>query len=241
MSGAVSAAFRSVYTLAFQVSPIIMSGGSFASTPGGLMPIVGVLGGLAGFVQGVASSGIVSLSDFPWQFVPLPGATPVNNTAATYSFANQRVAANAIVKQPNVLSLRMIMPVKDTGGYITKLPLFTSLLSTLDNHINSGGTFVVALPSYISTDCILLRITDITPGGKQQQIEWQWDFEKPVISLQSAQSAMNALMSKISGGQQISSSSWTGGQAAAGSPLQGALSSINSGIGGIAGAVGQYL
>lgn len=241
MSGVISTAFRSVYTLAFQVSPIIFSGGLFASTPGMLMPIVGVLGGLAGFAQGAASSGSLSISDFPWQFVPLAGATPINNTAATYSFANQRVAGNAIVKQPNVLSLRMIMPVKDTGGFITKLPIFTSMLSTIEQHIDAGGTFTVAMPSYISTDCLLLRITDITAGTMQQQIEWQWDFERPLISLQSAQTAMNGLMSKISGGQQITSSAWSGGQAAAGSPLQGALGSLQTGVGSLIGAVGQYL
>ncbi|WP_431290396.1 hypothetical protein [Burkholderia cepacia] len=233
-----SSGFRSAYDLSFQVSPIILNGGIVANTLGGMMPIIGLVGQLGALAQSVLSSGSVSLDNFFARFVVLPGGTIINNAVGTYPFANQQIAGNAIVMQPKNVSLLMIAPVKDTGGYLTKLAIFTSLQSSLEAHCAAGGTFHVATPARIYTNCILTSMTDVTSGeGKQQQIQWQLDFVQPLLTQQAASSAFGALMSKLAGGQQVTSPAWSGAVAAAGSAVQGAL----EGIGNMAGVVNQFL
>ena len=53
-------------------------------------------------------------------------------------------------------------------------------------------------------------VTDITQNSKQQQIEWRIDFLKPLVSLSSATKAFSALMQKITDGNQIASTAWSG-------------------------------
>ncbi|RQV56094.1 hypothetical protein [Burkholderia cenocepacia] len=233
-----SSGFRSAYDLSFQVSPIILNGGIVANTLGGMMPIIGLVGQLSALAQSVLSSGSVSLDNFFARFVVLPGGTIISNSVGTYPFANQQVAGNAIVMQPKNVSLLMIAPVKDTGGYLTKLAIFSSLQSSLEAHCAAGGTFHVATPARIYTNCILTSMTDVTSGeGKQQQIQWQLDFVQPLLTQQAASSAFGALMSKLAGGQQVTSPAWSGAVAAAGSAVQGAL----EGVGNMAGVVNQFL
>ncbi|WP_254661836.1 hypothetical protein [Burkholderia sp. CCA53] len=96
----------------------------------------------------------------------------------------------------------------------------------------------MATPARIYTNCILTSMTDVTSGeGKQQQIQWQLDFVQPLLTQQAASSAYGALMSKLAGGQQVTSPAWSGAVAAAGSAVQGAL----EGIGNMAGVVNQFL
>ncbi|WP_253586648.1 hypothetical protein [Burkholderia cenocepacia] len=180
----------------------------------------------------------MGLDNFFARFIVLPGGTIINNAVGTYPFANQQVAGNAIVMQPKNVSLLMIAPVKDAGGYLTKTAIFTSLQSSLEAHCAAGGTFHVATPARIYTNCILTSMTDVTSGeGKQQQIQWQLDFVQPLLTQQAASSAFGALMSKIAGGQQVTSPAWSGTVAAAGSAVQGAL----EGVGNMAGVVNQFL
>ena len=196
-----SNAARTAYDLAFQVSPIFLTGGIVSNVQGGTLPIVALLGQAAGLVQGAITSGF-SMSDFAARFVPIPGATIISNTVGTYPFANQFVAANAIIQQPLNLSLQMIAPVKDTAGYLTKLAITTNLQQSLASHNAAGGTYTIATPSYIYTGCIMTGMTDITGGEtRQQQILWQLDFLQPLVSLQAAANAQSSLMSKLSGGQ----------------------------------------
>jgi hypothetical protein len=216
---AIANASRTAYDTAFQVSPIILTGGIVSGSPGGALPIIALVGQAAAFVQGVVSNGF-STSDFYARFVPIPGATVIANTIGTYPFANQSVAANAIIQQPLNVSLQMIAPVKDTGGYLTKLAVFTAMQRSFATHNAAGGTYSIATPSYIYTNCIMTGMTDITSGEtKQQQILWQLDFVQPLISLQQAQNAQNGLMSKLTGGQQ-SGNAWSG---LSGVPAQGGL------------------
>ncbi len=202
-----STAFRDVYDLAFQISPIILVGGVASSVPGNMIPLLTVMG--LGFAQGALSSGNISLSDFPWKFIPLPSGTLISNTVGEYPFANQAIAGNAVIEQPLTISLQMIAPVKDTGGYLTKLATFTALQGILKKHSAAGGQYHVATPAFLYLNCLLLGLTDITSGDKQAQIEWQWDFRKPLISISSALNALNSKLSKITSGQQDTSSSWT--------------------------------
>lgn len=235
-SNVISTAFRSAYDLAFQISPIILVGGIAQSTPGGLLPFVALTGQLAGFVQGAASNGL-SLDDFFARFIPIPGGTLISNGIGTYPFANQQVAANAVVQQPLNISLEMIVPVKTAGGYLTKLAILTSLQSSLNAHNNSGGLYHVATPARIYTNCLMTAMTDITSGEtKQQQVRFQLDFIQPLVTQAQAASAQNALMSNMSGGKVQVNSLWSSLTTASGNG-----SPTASGIGGMAGAVNTFL
>jgi hypothetical protein len=241
LSTVTQAAASASYDLAFQISPIILNGGIVANTLGGMMPIIGLTGQLAALAQGVLSGNNEPFA----RFVPAPGSTLVSNAVATYPFANQNVAANAIIKQPKNISLIMYAPVQDQGGYLTKLAIFEALRSSIEAHVAAGGTFHVATPAHIYADCLLTSITDVTSGelGRQQMVQFQWDFVQPLVSLNAAQQAMNSLMSKLTGGQQIipsglaGTSIWSSAATAVGSAAQGAAQGIN----GITGAVNNFL
>lgn len=238
MSGAVSTAFRTAYDLAFQVSPILLQGG--ISAPGTIIPIIALTGQLAGFVQGALSGGLNADAFFA-RFVPMPGGSTVAQAVGMYPFANQQVAANATIQEPKNISLRMIAPVKDTAGYLTKLPILSALSTSLSQHNNAGGTYIVATPAKIYAPALLLNVIDITGDQKQQQIEWQFNFIEPLISQQSAQQAYNGLMSKFASGQQVSASpAWSGTDAASSSPVQGAITQFPN-VTNMVGAVNNFL
>ena len=102
-------------------------------------------------------------------------------------------------------------PVKDTAGYLTKLAIFTSLQNALQAHCSAGGTFNIATPAFIYTNCLLTMMQDITSGTtNQKQIMYQLDFEQPLITQAQATAALNTLMGRLSGGQQVTSSTWSG-------------------------------
>lgn len=222
-------AARSAYDIAFQVSPIFLTGGMVSNAIGSTLPIVALLGQSAAFAQGVLTNGF-TIEDFYARFVPMPGSTVISNTVGMYPFANQFVAANAIVRQPLTISLQMIAPVKDTGGYLTKTAIFTGLRQSLSAHNAAGGTYTIATPSYLYTGCILTSMMDITTGEtKQQQIIWQLDFVQPLVSKESAIAAASSLMSKLSNGVQTNGL-WSGQTS---TPLPGALQSLSQQAGNV--------
>jgi hypothetical protein len=237
-------AAQSAYDLAFQVSPIILVGGIAANALGGMMPIIGLTGQLASFAQGVLSSGSINADDFFARFVPIPGSTLISNAVGTYPFANQQVAGNAIITQPKNVSLLMIAPVKSAGGYLTKLAILEALRTSLESHCAAGGTFHIATPAHVFTNTILTSMTDVTDGSsKQQMISFQLDFFQPLITQDSAQNALNSLMGKLTGGQQIvpsglaGTSIWSSAASTVGTAAQGAAQSIA----GLPGAVSNFL
>jgi hypothetical protein len=209
-------AARVAYDLAYQTSPIIFNGGLFASALGGMAPILTALGSLVNDVTGSDTAPTV-------KFVPIPGGTAISNTAATYPFANRFVAGNAVIRNPKNISLLMIAPVNSTGGYLLKQALFMALQGTFEAHTAAGGTYHVMTPSYPYFDCIMTGMTDVTSGeGYQQQAQWQIDFVQPLVTQQQAQTAFNGMLSMISGGQQLTTSSWSEAASVAGTPVQGA-------------------
>ena len=223
---------RDIYNLAFQVSPIIFEGGIAQSIPGGVLPVLQLLG--------LAQSALFSGSGFPYHFLPiLSGTKVINQSVATYPFANNQVASNATVDEAKPISLMMVAPVNTTGGYITKLPMFTALRDSFAQHNAAGGTYTIMMPAYSFTNCIMTGMTDITQNSKQQQIEWRIDFLKPLVSLASAAKAFNSLMTKIVDGNQISSAAWSGVQSSIGAAT-GNLVGLNS-LGNLGGSLGGVL
>ena len=232
----------SVYDLAFQVSPIILVGGIAANSIGGALPIIALTGQIASFALSAITSRSLSLNDFYAHYIPVQGGQVINNAVATYPFANQSVAGNAMIEQPLAFSLLMIAPVNQTAGYLTKLALFTSLRTSLQQHINLGGMFSVATPAYIYTNCLLTNMTDVTdPESRQKQTTWQLDFFRPLVTQPQAQAAMSGLMGKLAGGQQVTSPAWSSPATAVGSAMQGALSAATGGITRLVGEVNQFL
>lgn len=218
-----------VFKLGFEISPVILTNGIATNIPGGMLPIVSITEA-ANFVTGLLDGGsVLSLDNFFAHWLPIPGGTLANNQIGMYPFANQTVAANAIIAQPLQISMRMICPVKSSGGYAAKLVTISALQAALAMHNNMGGTYTVATPSFLYTNCVLLGMKDITGGGesKQLQTEWQFDFLQPLVALADAQSAMNGLMSKISSGTPISGDpAWSGLEPSVGVPPSGAAPSL---------------
>ena len=199
---------RDGYDLAFQISPIILTGGELGPL---YIPIIALQSQQLAFAQGALTSGQIGLEDFYARYLPIPGGTVINNTIGSYPFANRQVASNAIIEQPKNISLRMIAPVRDLGGYMSKLAIFTSLQKSLEAHNRAGGTYIVMTPSFIYTDCVFLTMTDITgEDTNQKQVEWQLDFIKPLISSSDALAAFGRQMGAIAGGGILTTSAVSG-------------------------------
>lgn len=197
-----STAYISQYDSAFQISPIYLVGGIAVQYPGGLMPITNLYG------QRASTD---NLGGVFARYVPLPSSTLISNAVGSYPFANQQVAANAIIEQPLTVSMLMIAPVNTPGGYATKQSYFLSLQKALWLHNTSGGLFHVATPAYLYQNMIMTGMTDIThTDGGQMQIEWQLDFVQPLVTLAAATAAQNTLMSKITNGTKLTKTTYTG-------------------------------
>lgn len=212
------------YELSYSIAPIVLVGGVAAGLPGEMVPITSFLDA-ASYAQGVAGpGGQVAPSG---RFVPIPGATVIDNQIGAYPFANQSVAANAIITQPLGVSLLWTCPVNTPGGYQRRAAEFANLQAQLAKHSALGGVFNVATPAYLYTNCILTRLQDVTGGDTyQKQVEWRWDFVQPLLTLEAAQEAANLLMRKIETGVRVEGDppSGSGALIGVGSPatLQGA-------------------
>ncbi len=201
-----------IFKLAFQLSPVLLTNGIAKYVPGGALPII-ALTEAAHFLTGLLSgAGNIELDDFFAHFQPMPGGTLVDNQIGMYPFANQAVAANAIIAQPLQLSMLMRCPARDELGYATKLATMLALKAVLDQHNNLGGTYTVVTPSYFYTNGILTGMRDVSDAqSKQVQNAWQLDFLFPLLTLETAQSVQNNLMSKLTGGTQLSGQpTWSG-------------------------------
>ena len=194
-------AISTAFQLTFQASPIILTNGIATNIPGNMLPIIALTQGgsfLTGLLTGTTS---IDPDQFFAQFVALPGGTIEEFQIGMYPFANQAIAANAIIAQPLKISLRMEARANATVPYSLKLATLSALKSTIDQHINLGGTFTIATPAYIYTNCILTQLRDVSTGEtRQAQSAWQWDFTQPLVSLQQVQAAQNAAMSRATNG-----------------------------------------
>jgi hypothetical protein len=209
-----------LFKLAFQLCPIFLTGGVAQQIPGQILPII-LLTEAINLPLGLLTGGEnIELDDFFAHYIPQPGGTIVDNAIAQYPFANQAVAANALIQQPLRISLRMHCPARATLGYAAKLATMLLLQSTLQQHNRTAGTYTVATPSYFYTNCIMVGMRDITGGDTHQaQSVWQLDFEQPLLTVQQALAAQNNLMNKLTGGAQINGQpAWSGGATQIGQP-----------------------
>lgn len=219
--------------LAFEISPIVLVGGVAQFIPGGMLPIISITEAV-NFVTGLLSGSNLDLDSFFAHFAPMPGGKLIDIQTAKVPFANQAVAANAIIQQPLRISLKMTCPARGEAGFAAKTATMVALQATLRSHTSQGGTFTVATPSVFYDNCLLTGITDVSAGQPSQpQSIWQWDFERPLLTADQLAGAMNSMMSAISGGLP-SSGALSGGALTIGSPLSMAGPSISPAIGGTA-------
>lgn len=190
------------FQLGFEISPIIMTGGIAGGILGGMLPIVSILES-ADFLTGIlsGSSSAFDLSRYFAHFRPIPGSTLIDNQFGTYPFANQTVAANAVIVQPLRISMLMTCPANTNSGYLGKLAVMTALQQVLKQHTAMGGTYTVVTLAQIYTNMLLLQLKEVSGGEtKQDMTAYQWDFWQPLITLQQAANAQNNLMNAISNG-----------------------------------------
>ena len=206
------------YKTAFQLSPLVMTGGLAQDIPGGMLPIIALTQGLS-FAAGLLAGGSdIDLDEFFANFHPVAGATLIDQQIGSYPFANQAVAANATIAQPLQLSMLMICPARGPLGYAVKLATMMMLIAAVQQHIQMGGTWTILTPSYFYPNGILTGLRDVSGGeSKQAQAVWQWEFVFPLLTLNQAQAAQNSLMSKLGSGTQIDGQPTTTGLGAASS------------------------
>lgn len=178
---------ETIFQTAYEIAPIILQGG-IANALGGYVPLNLILPSLGGV-------------SFVANYKPLPGGTLADWQVAEYPFANFVTAANAVVQNPLKISMLMVAPAQNEGGYILKQAIFTALQYTIQQHISLGGTFTVITPAFTYANCLLTSIRDITnPSEKQVQKLFQWDFTQPLITSSAAQSVLGSLMNKVNQG-----------------------------------------
>jgi hypothetical protein len=200
------------YRLSFQLSPIILQNGIATGMPGGLLPIISITEA-ASFTEGLLSGGseLLDLDDFFANFHSLPGTELLAQELGKYPFANQAIAANAVIRQSLPVSYRMICPARGESGYATKLATMLALQAALSQHNAQGGTYICATPSFFFANCVFKRLFDTSnTNDKQAQNTWQWDFEQPLLTLSDAigaQQSLNGIMSQITNGTAVTSPS----------------------------------
>lgn len=187
-----------VWKTAFQLSPIIFSGGIAKFMPAGMLPIIAVTEALntpLGLLGGTTQQ---DLDSFFAAFAPISGGTLVEQEIARYPFANQVVAANAVIAQPLHISMLMLCPSRGPASYFTKLAIISALQAAFVLHNNNGGTYHVATPAYIYTDTIFRRMVDVSSGhSKQPQSAFMLEFEKPLTTYTGTTSGLIASQSSM--------------------------------------------
>ena len=163
----------SQFTLGYEISPILLTGAGIVPN-GQILPIVSLTEPSG---SGADQS---DLDSFFAHFVPLPGSTLIDQVIGTYPFANQAVAANAVITQPLTISLKMICPARTSDGYSGKSSIMTALQASIAQHNVSGGTYTVVTLAGVWENLVMKSLRDISANSSAQpQTEWQWDFIQP--------------------------------------------------------------
>jgi hypothetical protein len=152
-----STAGRAAFQIATEISPILLTRGIATNIPGGVLPIV-ALTDAASVVSAALTTnplgGIPNFDSFFAHWYVLAGGTLVNQQVATYPFANQAVAANAVIAAPNTISMMMIAPAKPSSGLVSAVGgaiagAGTALLSGQGIALGAaGGAAIAGLGGY---------------------------------------------------------------------------------------------
>ena len=210
----------SQFELSYQLSPIILCNGIAGNLAGSKLPIISITEAQS-YPDGVlVGGGPTDVNGYFAYYQPLPGSTLGENEIGTYPFANQAVAANALIAQPLTISMLMICPSRGNGGFDYSLTIMTSLQQSLAQHDALGGTYTIITPKFFYTNCVRMRMVDVSSAiTKQAQNTYQIDFKQPLLTLEAAQNAQNSLMSKLTSGAPITGQpTYSGSAASVGQP-----------------------
>lgn len=200
----ISAAF----TLAYEWSPIIFTGGLASFSPVGI-PIIAITEAISAAYttnpfQLLSTQGIRLPSQPFFNFRPLPGGTLWKSDVAEFPFFTNQIAANAQIQQPVNISMLGFCPASVDSPFSVKIATMLALKTAIQLHCNNGGTFTVLTPSSIYTDCLLTNVVDVSSGETNQaQVAWQFDFVQPLLSFPDQLGSLNNLMAAIQDGKQI--------------------------------------
>lgn len=194
----------------YQLAPILLMGGIAANAPNGQQTILSITEGSDTVNYGN------NLSAYFAHFEPVPGGTLVDFEIARYPFASMAMAANAMLQKPLVISMKMICPARtDQNNYEALQATISGLQQLLTAHNLAGGTFTVATPATIYTDCLFKTMRDVTNAGdKKVQQVFQLDFEQPLVATAAAEAVYNNLYSKMNGGLPVPNPPTNSGPAA---------------------------
>jgi hypothetical protein len=189
----ISSAARNRFKMQYEYAPILLKNGIADGYPEKVMSILQL-----------TQQNSYPLDDTGYfgYFSFVNGGTFMQNSVAQYPFANQYTAANAIIRQPNNISLLMTCPASANMPLDRRQSIFQSLMSSLNRHIALGGMFVIYTPMAIMDNCLFLSGRDASSGDNAMlQNGIIFDFQQPqIMTDEDAQKATNATMSKINNG-----------------------------------------
>jgi hypothetical protein len=220
--------------LSYQICPIVLTGGIAQQLPGAILPFLSLIWPSGSPLDLGILPDMGDLDDAFGAFNVLPGGTLVTQTIAKYPFANQYVAANAVIHEPLIISVIMDAPMRGQNAWEEKFTIMTNLKLQLDSHNNQGGMYTIVTPAFMYQNCVMVALTDNSRGNNSlPQNAWRFDFERPLVVLsEAAQMNQNMLnmsngvvtTGRITGPQQVGSTTAT--LPTVGSPtIAGALSS----------------
>ena len=199
---------QSTFQGSYELCPIILVDGICEGSPNNSLPLIHFMDGPISTLEGV------NPNSYFGHFRPMQGSTLIDNQIGDYPFANQKVAANAIISQPLRITIWMDCPANSPGAYQNKQQIMSSLKASLDQHNQAGGTYTIATPSFTYTSCILTALRDVSrPDSAQVQNAWQWEFLKPLLTLEEAEQVYSATMGKINDQLPVNGQpAWSGNQ-----------------------------
>lgn len=226
ITSVLSSSGRDIFDLAYRISPIILTGGLAKSTYTNALPIVALTEGLS-FANSLLTSGSVNNLDNFFAHFDIPaGGTLINNMIGQYPFANQSVAANAIIQNPLNLSVVMHCPMSGRGAAVTKMSTIMALQASLDLHNQMGGTYTIITPAYLYTNMVMNMMRDISQAGPTQpQSMFQFDFTRPLTQISQLQQVKSTLMAKLANGTKTGTS-W--GATGSGNPFTSLIGNLVS-------------
>jgi hypothetical protein len=186
------------FKLAFELSPIVLTGGITNTFPGFALPIMAITESANFPFSLLSGGGDLSLDKFFAHYQVLPGSSLIQQDLAKYPFANAQIAGNAVISQPVTVSVLMICPIQNELGWAEKLAIISGLKWLLDQHNLLGGTYTILTPAYVYQNCIMRGMHDASSQlTKQVQNTYQFDFEKPLLTLSDAASLLNSVANVI--------------------------------------------
>lgn len=202
---------KSAFSLAFEISPIILNGGIAKDIPGNSLPIAVFTEGLS-IVNGLLSGGDNNPST---RFYPMAGTTLVQQDIGNYNFFNQVTAANAVIIKPNRIIMQMITPANTTNNkYTQKALTFAALKVALDSHNQAGGSYTILTETHIYTGCVMrsfVQSSNLSAENKQSQYSFLLEFEQPVLTTTELGQTLNNILAKFSSGTNAGGTiAWSG-------------------------------